>query len=448
MEPVKPQPKIVSPKTLHPLRRLSHLDSDSDENELQIDEDGDIHQTSKNTETVLITESQIEVEQRVGRATEGAGEEVELWDEIYGNIVVDDQKNSSTDSPSSVSGLHPLKKSDGLQKEETDKTEHFKIFEDRKSIEQLERERELLLSLVKERDRMNEIVASVPTPEEIILDNEELEEGELSDSGGEEEVEIVTSPSDNKETGTPSVDPEVSTSQNREKEPIQIPLRRFSVEKLEVTAVRNTVNIDLEDFTSPASPTGIQLDLDNDEIDVIPLERDKEDEEPEVLEVPPDEKYKHYWEEFSQEERKEKEGPRGEKIFEMAREKLSNFIRSSPSSTKSPGPPAGLFMKAAQGLRTLASQTPGPRPLDPPINFVMQDEVTPNIRPNSKPNKGPGGPGGAGGPGGPGVPGGAGGPGVPGGPRGLLHTRGITPLRPPPFISSKARVEYFAMKHK
>ena len=54
------------------------LDSDSDENELQIDEDGDIHQTSKNTETVLITESQIEVEQRVGRATEGAGEEVEL----------------------------------------------------------------------------------------------------------------------------------------------------------------------------------------------------------------------------------------------------------------------------------------------------------------------------------------------------------------------------------
>ena len=42
--------------------------------------------------------------------------------------------------------------------------------------EQLEKERELLLNLVKERDRMNEIVASVPLPDEIIIDKE-IEDG-------------------------------------------------------------------------------------------------------------------------------------------------------------------------------------------------------------------------------------------------------------------------------
>ena len=413
-------------------RRLSHLDSDSDDNELQIDESSDHpQQASEGPGTVLITESQIEIDQKAGKASESVKEDdVELWDEIYGNIVGDEKKeNKSLGGPPSVSSFHPIKKLDILPKEE-DKQEPFKPFEDRKSIEQLERERELLLTLVKERDRMNEIVASVPTPEEIILDNDDLEEGELSDSGEEDdekrdrssdEVEFVSSVTSlseldkKKRKNSLIVDPDElvpppTKSSSREKEPIQIPLRRFSVEKVEVTPARNTVNIDLEDFTSPASPTGIQLDLDNDEIDVIPLERDEEDknEEPDVVEVAPEEKYKHYWEEFSQEEKKvkAKSSPKGEKIFEVAREKLSNFIKNSPKTSKHTAP-AELFMKAAQGLKTIASQNPGSRPLDPSsqINFVMQDEPRP-MRVPSTPTSGP-------------------------------H-QGITPLRPPPFLPNQA----------
>ena len=62
----------------------------------------------------------------------------------------------------------------------------------RKSIEQLEKERELLLNLVKERDRMNEIVASVPLPDEIIIDKE-IEDGELSDTPDNSDNENMTS---------------------------------------------------------------------------------------------------------------------------------------------------------------------------------------------------------------------------------------------------------------
>merc|ERR1719341_792386 len=297
----------------------------------------------------------------------------------------------------SVPSVHPIKKTDILPKED-EKSDNFKPFEDRKSIEQLERERELLLTLVKERDRMNEIVASVPNPEEIILDNDDLEEGELSDSGEEEdekkerssdEVEIVSSGTEldiKKRRRSFIVDPEELKTSSREKEPIQIPLQRFSAEKLEITPVRNTVNIDLKDFTSPASPTGIQLDLDNDEIDVIPLERNDQDknEEPDVVEVPPAEKYKHYWEEFSQEERKvkEKSSPKGGKTFDVAREKLSNFSKDSPKTSKHTAP-TELFMKAALGLKTNL----GSRPFDPSpqINFVMQEEPRPVRHPPSKP---------------------------------------------------------------
>ena len=417
--------------------RMSHLDSDSDDNELQIDESSDHHQANEGLGTVLITESQIEIDQKAGKVSEGVKEnDVELWDEIYGNIVGEEkERNSSVDSPS-VPRFHPIKKLDILPREE-EKTESFKPFEDRKSIEQLERERELLLTLVKERDRMNEIVASVPTPEEIILDNDDLEEGELSDSGEEgdekrerssDEVEIVSSSSFLLEIGNKKrrksfiVDPDEQVapavnSLSREKEPIQIPLSRFSVEKLEVTPARNKVNIDLEDFTSPASPTGIQLDLDNDEIDVIPLERDEEDknEEPDVVEVAPEEKYKHYWEEFSQEEKnvKAKSCPKGEKIFEVAREKLSNFIKNSPKTLKHTAP-AELFMKAAQDLKTIASQNPGSRSSDPSsqINFVMQDESRPVVAP-STPTSGP-------------------------------H-QGITPLRPPPFLPNQAQAPQTAV---
>ena len=266
-------PKAVSPKAIAStdLRRLSHPDSDSDDNELQIDESIDPHhQASQASELVLITESQIEIDQKASEAVKE--DDVELWDEIYGDIVCDEKKKPLVDSPS-VSSVHPIKKIDILPKEDVN-SDNFKPFEDRKSIEQLERERELLLTLVKERDRMNEIVASVPTPEEIILDNDDLEEGELSDSGEEEdekkerssdEVEIVSSGTEldiKKRRRSFIVDPEELKTSSREKEPIQIPLQRFSAEKLEITPVRNTVNIDLEDFTSPASPTGIQLDLD------------------------------------------------------------------------------------------------------------------------------------------------------------------------------------------
>merc|ERR1719180_587145 len=87
-------------------RRLSHLDSDSDDNELQIDESSDHpQQASEGPGTVLITESQIEIDQKAGKASESVKEDdVELWDEIYGNIVSDEKKeNKSLGGPPSVS---------------------------------------------------------------------------------------------------------------------------------------------------------------------------------------------------------------------------------------------------------------------------------------------------------------------------------------------------------
>lgn len=199
----------------------------------------------------------------------------------------------------------------------------------RKSIEQLEKERELLLNLVKERDRMNEIVASVPLPDEIIIDKE-IEDGELSDT------------------------PDNSDNEN-------------------ITA-RGKVK---EDFYSPESPKGLQIDMDTEEseIDIIPLEREEvllkhkknvskrkvalvdeldSDIEEIPLEIPikgisrtkqkidnleeiedPD-KYKKYWEEFP-DDFQDKSKNKHEQDLQSGLKKLSD-IKSKEKSSKNASP--------------------------------------------------------------------------------------------------------------
>ena len=367
-------------------RKSSHADSDSDEEgELQIDETFQDKPSGKSSTRNMITESQlVEVDNIVDKVDDK--DDLELWDEIYGSITSDDgvQSENAIKSGSRVEEKVVAKVDKGKGKQP--------YFEDRKSIEQLERERELLLNLVKERDRMNEIVASVPAPEEIIIDTDSLEEGELSDSAAEDDEIKITK--ENSETEVEEIQVVASATKivpskrNRSfvndiqdndlispKNTSKVSRPGGSTEKKETTPVRNTVNIDLDDFISPASPTGIQLELDNDEIDVIPLEQgpasptgiqlnldnDEIDviplEREEVVEIVPKDKYKQYWDEFKEQEKKEGSD---QELFEVAREKLSKFkkineqkeLRSIRNKNAVQGhvPPTELFLKATQNI--------------------------------------------------------------------------------------------------
>ena len=389
-------------------RKSSHADSDSDEEGgLQIDETFQDKPSGKSGTRNMITESQlVEVDTIVDKVDDK--DDLELWDEIYGSITIDEgvQSKNAIKSGSRVEEKVVAK---------IDKVKGKPYFEDRKSIEQLERERELLLNLVKERDRMNEIVASVPAPEEIIIDNDSLEEGELSDSAAEDDEIKITK--ENSETEVEEIQVVASATKivpgkrNRsfvndiqDNDPIspkntsKVSRSRGSTEKKEITPVRNTVNIDLDDFISPASPTGIQLELDNDEIDVIPLEQgpasptgiqlnldnDEIDviplEREEVVEIVPKDKYKQYWDEFKEQEKKEGSD---QELFEVAREKLSKFkkineqkeLRSmrSKNATQAHVPPTELFLKATQNIPPFVHP-----PSTPPPNHQIQSNMSIN----------------------------------------------------------------------
>lgn len=220
-------------------------ESDSDEGNLQIDEsDLQIDETADesvpasqavstavdagaekpSSAVAFITESQLEVtatQQDDGDNLENKiGDSVDdnLWDEMYG---VTDDVNSSL----KIFDPHSSRKdtpSDAVWKEsEVEKVR-------RESLEQLElelkreREKELLLSLERERDKMTEIVASDASVAALPV---EIEEGEICDTDSSSDSVVETLP--------PATE-----------------------------------------FTSPESPTGVQLDLGEEEIEVIPLERE------------------------------------------------------------------------------------------------------------------------------------------------------------------------------
>ena len=384
-------------------------DSDSDDGGLQIDETFEEKEKNndENRTLIMITESQLEVGNKTEKI-DTSKDDVELWDEIYGSTN-DDKDNSLKIFDPKLKASETNKNEIIVDKEtmKTDERKQSSYFDERKSIEQLEKERELLLNLVKERDEMNRIVASVPPPEEIILDQDDLEEGELSDS--EEEIKITKD--SEVEILLPSKEDRMnsrkSTSVDLEIEPlpldtpvlsdmisIDISHGRKLVEKI-LTPGRKTVSIDLDDFTSPASPTGIQLDLDNDEIDVIPLEREDQDED--IVEIIPKDRYKHYWDEFPDDEKNKKVGS-DQNLFEVAREKLSKYKKQEEKSSP-------IFLRAAQKLAKVSphlrrlSQEDYQSPKSPEMNQMeatksessnftkeipLEEQQSPRLNPNFK----------------------------------------------------------------
>jgi len=393
---VKPA-EIQSKHKVHS-KNVEH-DSDSDEGNLQIDESFDekfsrhtpVTMTpyvplKKHSEPVRISESQLAESNERNIESKVGVEDIGLWDEIYG---VTSEKDSSLNiyDPNPVntkpsSSVRQLAKTIGLETLSEKRSAHFspervvnissegelKISvspekrkntaqfygedltidltdcsneieiikseaekkENRKSIEQLERERELLLNLVKERDRMNEIVASIPLPDDIIIDKE-IEDGELSDTPDNSETEHGTY------------------------------LRKAK-----------------DDFDSPESPKGLQIDMDTEEseIDIIPLEREEvllkhkknvskrkpaivvADEDSDIEEIPFDipvkgisrtkrkvsdmgeiedpDKYKKYWEDFP-EEVQDKSIKKLDSDLKSGLKKLSD-IKSKEKSCKNSSP--------------------------------------------------------------------------------------------------------------
>jgi len=211
-------------------------ESDSDEGNLQIDESADESGPARQAESTavdagaekpssavaLIIESQLVVtgnQQDDGANSEnqiGESEDVNLWDEMYG---VTDDVNSSL----KIFDPHSSRKETPSvwRESEVEKVR-------RESLEQLElelkreREKELLLSLERERDKMTEIVAIDASVAALPV---EIEEGEICDTDSSSDSVVETLP--------PATE-----------------------------------------FTSPESPTGVQLDLGEEEIEVIPLERE------------------------------------------------------------------------------------------------------------------------------------------------------------------------------
>ena len=411
---VDDDPEEVIPKKLH--KPDYHEDSDSDDEGLQIDEAFvEEKHVVMEKETIMITENLLEEDTAVIKKSD----DVELWDEIYG--ITNDDKDCSnkifvppkpldTDIAKAEAKLWELVMAKQSSSSESPQQQGY--YDERKSIEQLERERELLLSLVQERDKMNQIVANVP--EEIVI-NDDLEEGELSDTGSdavkadsssESDVEVVAAVSQQRTHSSGSI--RSSTESNK---------RRLSQDQdPSLSNPSRRPNINLDDFESPSSPTGIQLNLDNDEIDVIPLvkknesgvdgpasptgfqydldteeidviplERPGDRRDDDVVEVVPSssEKYKKYWDEFPDEERRVREVD----MFEVAREKLNKFKHEnsvekqrsslfSPRSTSTedstperrvvfqdsppkPGPPGSLFKRAAEDITPVRTTPPG-----------------------------------------------------------------------------------------
>ena len=325
----------VQPRPLPVTESGVSCDSDSDEGTLQIDESADENISTKSSiNRKMITESQLSVEE-AEKVTypDDVGDQA-LWDEIYGVSKSQDSPlkifdpNLSSSSQDDIIIEKVLKKDSGG---------HDLINLSEKSLEQLTREKELLQKLVAERDEINEKVAQTPLPVEITLDNE-IEEGELSDSSIESEA-------------------------NKDKDSdIEIVIPAVILGRPEEAGGKKK-----PDYVSPESPTAIQYDFENDEIDIIPLEREEEGQKKSVIEVRPDVQeivpssaprvaYKNYWNKFFGEEGEEKKKSNpGSAELKAAREKLSKLNNSLKRETKRNfvfQPPKALFQKATEELQS------------------------------------------------------------------------------------------------
>jgi len=381
-------------------KRTLSQDSDSDEGGLQIDETIEDKHPIVNVTNNMITESQLE-EIHKPEVLDSSSNDIELWDEIY---KIDDPSEPPVKAAPVVSTkkvqekpVEIVAKDVSLEKDDKSKPVYF---DERKTLDQLERERELLLSLVKERDRMNEIVASVPVPppEEITLDNdddddEDLEEGELTDSSehtnddnsakdNDSDIEIVNEADGEKPTNEVEITRGRSLSFEKEKTP-----SRPIVDPDEFKSPASP-----DDFVSPASPTGIQLDLDNDEIDVIPLEREELIESSEttignmdrnrrgsseVVEIIPDnkDKYKHYWDEFPDDSRPDA-NHREVELFEVAKQKLKNKFNRQSDDDISPNKKPSMMELFQKATKNISPKVPTPdtskSPDQPKVNFDFE----------------------------------------------------------------------------
>lgn len=130
-------------------KRTLSQDSDSDEGGLQIDETIEDKHPIVNVTNNMITESQLE-EIHKPEVLDSSSNDIELWDEIY---KIDDPPEPPVKAAPVVSTkkvqekpVDIVAKDVSLEKDDKSKPVYF---DERKTLDQLERERELLLSLVK-----------------------------------------------------------------------------------------------------------------------------------------------------------------------------------------------------------------------------------------------------------------------------------------------------------
>ena len=346
-----------------PRPRPSHEDSDSDEGNLQIDESFDGSTGSKSgaglrSPPPVILESRL-AEVSVLESAEPTVEDRELWDEIYGVDEVQEVPAGKVSVPKTISKL---------DEPEIEIVEELKQLElKKKSSKQLETEQELLvklkaerdrqnlLALHKERDRLKATLAEAGLPE--------LEEGELSESEHEDgEVMEVAKP----------------------------------------------------DLFSPESPKMIELDDSEEEVHVIPLEREEGVRRPsqastedsdieEIGTVRPskemEDRFKKYWDQFPDDEDKGESSKQLVKSSGDLRHLIDKKLKEKNGSPvqKTADAPNQSFWKSTKGLapsdlvrkieNPLKIQTEKPEsPVKPQLSSVPQPlpdlklSVTPPIR--------------------------------------------------------------------
>ena len=248
-------------------------ESDSDEGNLQIDESFDAGAKTVNKKAFqenrapsIIRESQLARIQTTEAPDDSAG----LWDEIYGigERKVGDEKEKKgrekemkmgvkrepdEEEVTIVAEMNQL----DLRVPSVEKAEEQPALKIPTSVEktpeQLETEKQLLLKLVEERERLKATLAEAGLPD-IPMEAKEVEEGELSDSSESDEEEST------------KLKPNLFSPESPDPEP-------------------------QPDFFSPESPKVIEVD-DEEEVHVIPLEREDEEED----------RFKKYWDDFPEED--------------------------------------------------------------------------------------------------------------------------------------------------
>ena len=251
------------------------VESDSDEGNLHIDESFDegaktvkAPQQQEEQAPTIILESQLARLQTTEAPDDSAG----LWDEIYGIGEERDGNEKAKRAEEKETRIGVKKEADeeevtivaemnqlDLRVPSVENMEEQPTLKIRTSVkktpEQLETEKQLLLKLVEERERLKATLAEAGVPD-IPMEAKEVEEGELSDSSDSDEEESKKSKPNLFSPASP--EPETNSK---------------------------------PDFFSPESPKVIELD-DEEEVHVIPLEREDGEED----------RFKKYWDDFPEED--------------------------------------------------------------------------------------------------------------------------------------------------